>query len=163
MIIGFAEFGTSKCQHALGSCGYGARSPTMTGFRSVPTTLWTAHGACLLPCGRHTERAYYLVDGTRSVPTTLWTAHGACLLPCGRHTERAYYLVDGTRSVPTTMCLLLFRFFAGSSLQRKIKELLAVEGVDSVRGCICLFIIRIAFYGQYYYNIGVIGLTPSKV
>jgi hypothetical protein len=32
---------------------------------------WTAHGMCLLLCGRHMECAYYFVDGTWNVPTTL--------------------------------------------------------------------------------------------
>jgi len=29
------------------------------GTWNVPTTLWTAHGMCLLLCGRHMECAYY--------------------------------------------------------------------------------------------------------
>jgi hypothetical protein len=31
----------------------------------------TAHGVCLLLCGRHTECACYYADGTRSVPATV--------------------------------------------------------------------------------------------
>ena len=63
----------------------------------------TAHGECLLLCGRHTESACYFADGTRRVPATLRTAHGECLLLCGRHTESACYFADGTRRVPAAL------------------------------------------------------------
>jgi hypothetical protein len=33
------------------------------GTWNVPTTLWTAHGMCLLLCGRHMECAYYFDFG----------------------------------------------------------------------------------------------------
>ena len=66
----------------------------VNGIRSVPTTVWTAHGACLLP---------YV--GVVKMPVRggcflviLWTAHGACLLLCGRHTERAYYFRSDARN-----------------------------------------------------------------
>ncbi len=39
------------------------------GTWNVPTTLWTAHGMCLLLCGRHMECAYYFG----------WTARGMYL------------------------------------------------------------------------------------
>jgi hypothetical protein len=36
------------------------------GTWNVPTTLWTAHGMCLLLCGRHIECAYYVPTASHS-------------------------------------------------------------------------------------------------